>query len=98
MKYNAYKQGLDKKKQKVIIKNTWYYTSNLVTNTTCNTNIWEVGNKIPNVSRLIINTAFNTKIREVGNKIPNVSRLITDTAFNTKIREVENMITKILAD
>ena len=90
--YNTDKQGLEKKiedfNRKILD------VSNLISNTTLNTNIDEVNKKIPDVSGLVTNTALNAKIDEVENRIPDYAKYIStpeftkfaDKIFDTKLK------------
>ena len=54
-----------------------------------NAKIYEVKNKIANITNLATITALNA----VENKIPNVTNLVRKPEYNTKISEIENKIT-----
>ena len=50
--------------------------SDLIKNSTLNSKINEVENKIPDTSSLVTATVPDTKIREIEKKIPDVSGLV----------------------
>lgn len=63
------------------------YVSRLSSNTVFNTKIWEVENKVLNVSGLVTNTDFNTKTKKLR-KILDGAKYITTSKFNNNLGEI----------
>ena len=56
----------------------------------CNAKIWNIEDKIPNITNVATNTTLNAKINEVKFETPSITNLATTTALNAKINEVSN--------
>ena len=63
------------------------YVSRLSSNTVFNTKIWEVENKVLNISGLVTNTDFNTKTKKLR-KILDGAKYITTSKFNNYLGEI----------
>ena len=80
---------------KLVVKANNMDTSGFMLKTKCDTDKWELENKIP--SDLVKKADYNSNITEIENKIPDVINLATKTALTTeenKIPSVTNLVKK----